>query len=80
MRGKSRAMTLRCYPIVRLGSHYVSSRKLGLGDVEILFFVEDNKQIIGDSDENFERLLKILGQKIELQGWGNYRGGLDTIC
>ncbi|KAF8385428.1 hypothetical protein PRIPAC_74570, partial [Pristionchus pacificus] len=29
-------------------------------------------------DESFERFLKILGQRIELQGWGSYRGGLDT--
>ncbi|GMT05100.1 hypothetical protein PENTCL1PPCAC_27274, partial [Pristionchus entomophagus] len=29
-------------------------------------------------DEAFERFLKILGQRIDLQGWGSYRGGLDT--
>ncbi|CAJ0583257.1 unnamed protein product, partial [Mesorhabditis spiculigera] len=28
-------------------------------------------------DEGFEKLLRILGQRIELQNWGSYRGGLD---
>ncbi|VDK62586.1 unnamed protein product [Gongylonema pulchrum] len=31
-------------------------------------------------DENFERFIKLLGQRIELQNWGSYRGGLDTFC
>ncbi|PAV76655.1 hypothetical protein WR25_23381 [Diploscapter pachys] len=29
-------------------------------------------------NEHFERFLRILGQRIELQHWGSYRGGLDT--
>lgn len=43
--------------------------------------VESNefaKKIEEHGDESFERFLKILGQRIELQGWGSYRGGLDT--
>uniref|UniRef100_A0A914WTJ9 Rap-GAP domain-containing protein n=1 Tax=Plectus sambesii TaxID=2011161 RepID=A0A914WTJ9_9BILA len=29
-------------------------------------------------NEDFDRFLKLLGQRIELHGWGSYRGGLDT--
>ncbi|VDK51676.1 unnamed protein product, partial [Anisakis simplex] len=29
-------------------------------------------------DESFAQFVKLLGQRIELQDWGSYRGGLDT--
>jgi len=41
----------------------------------------DEQSIIGNDtiDKSFENFLEILGTKIELQGWNQFNGGLDTI-
>lgn len=36
------------------------------------------RAITEHGNEDFDRFLKLLGQRIELHGWGSYRGGLDT--
>ncbi|CAI4233182.1 unnamed protein product [Auanema sp. JU1783] len=51
--------------------------------VGVIFALDDqisDAQMFGNEHGNnhFERFLKILGHRIELQDWGNYRGGLDT--
>uniref|UniRef100_A0A915CAG8 GTPase-activating Rap/Ran-GAP domain-like protein 3 n=2 Tax=Parascaris univalens TaxID=6257 RepID=A0A915CAG8_PARUN len=41
--------------------------------------VSDTQMLSNEhGDGNFARFVKLLGQRIELQDWGSYRGGLDT--
>ncbi|VDN56741.1 unnamed protein product [Dracunculus medinensis] len=50
------------------------------GVIYALNFQTSDTQMLSNEhgDEDFEQFLKILGQRIELQDWGSYRGGLDV--
>lgn len=51
-------------------SNGAQMRSEGIGDEGALIAEHGN--------DDFDRFLKLLGQRIELHGWGSYRGGLDT--
>ncbi|MFH4982857.1 hypothetical protein AB6A40_009566 [Gnathostoma spinigerum] len=41
--------------------------------------VSDTQMLSNEyGDANFDQFVKLLGQRIDLQDWGSYRGGLDT--
>lgn len=45
--------------------------------IEFLFDVKLKMDTV-ETSPVYEEFLSVLGQKIELKGWTNYRGGLDV--
>lgn len=39
---------------------------------------EDEMYSNTESSENFDEFMNLLGEKIQLNGWKNFAGGLDT--